>query len=90
MSRYDLRIVDFLLIPNFSTNLKILSTFSSYLLESSADISISMKFPRFCTSSNEIKKSLSCGTLQPEDGFIELNQDDKEMYLFLRGGFGAK
>jgi len=37
-----------------------------------------------------MKKSLYFGTLQPEDGFMELNQEDKEMYLFLRGGFGAK
>lgn len=39
-----------------------------------------------------MKKSLSCGTRHnpPEDGFTELNQEDKEMYLFLRGGFSAK
>jgi len=37
-----------------------------------------------------MKKSLYFGTQPPEDGFMELNQEDKEMYLFLRGGFGAK
>ncbi len=39
-----------------------------------------------------MKKPLSCGTryILPEEGFIELNQEDKEMYLFLRGGFAAK
>jgi hypothetical protein len=37
-----------------------------------------------------MKKSLSCYTWQPEDGFMELNQEDKEIYLFLRGGFAAK
>jgi len=39
-----------------------------------------------------IKKSLSCGTPYnlPEEGFMELNQEDKEIYLFLRGGFAAK
>lgn len=36
------------------------------------------------------RKSLSCYKQQPEDGFMELNQEDKEMYLFLRGGFAAK
>jgi hypothetical protein len=25
-----------------------------------------------------------------EEGFMELNQEDKEIYLFLRGGFAAK
>ncbi len=25
-----------------------------------------------------------------QEGFAELNQEDKEMYLFLRGGFAAK
>ena len=39
-----------------------------------------------------MKKSLSCGTGDnpPEEGFIEMNQEDKEIYLFLRGGFAAK
>lgn len=37
-----------------------------------------------------MKKSLSCGRRQPEEGFTELDQEDKEMYLFLRGGFSAK
>ena len=37
-----------------------------------------------------MKKPVSYGTRQPEDGFMELNQEDKEMYLFLRGGFAAK
>jgi hypothetical protein len=39
-----------------------------------------------------MKNSLSCGTRHnsPEEGFVELNQEDKEMYLFLRGGFAAK
>ncbi|VVB90855.1 Uncharacterised protein [uncultured archaeon] len=38
-----------------------------------------------------MKKTLS-GTWHnsPEEGFMELNQEDKEMYLFLRGGFAAK
>ncbi len=26
----------------------------------------------------------------PEEGLMELNQEDKEIYLFLRGGFAAK
>ena len=39
-----------------------------------------------------MRKSLLCGTNanSPEEGFMELNQEDKEMYLFLRGGFAAK
>jgi hypothetical protein len=38
-----------------------------------------------------MKKSLSCGTrYPPEEGFMEINQEDKEIYLFLRGGFAAK
>ncbi len=39
-----------------------------------------------------MKKSLYCGTRYnpPEEEFMELNQEDKEMYLFLRGGFAAK
>ncbi len=39
-----------------------------------------------------IKKSLFYATQPnpPEEGSIELNQEDKEIYLFLRGGFGAK
>ncbi len=40
-----------------------------------------------------MKKSLYCGTMNnsPQDGgFMELNQEDKEIYLFLRGGFAAK
>lgn len=39
-----------------------------------------------------MKKPLSCDTRynSPEEGFMELNQEDKEMYLFLRGGFAAK
>ncbi len=39
-----------------------------------------------------MKKFLSCGARHdpPEEGFMELNQEDKEMYLFMRGGFGAK
>ncbi len=39
-----------------------------------------------------MKKSLQCDTQfnLPEEGFPELNQEDKEMYLFLRGGFAAK
>ncbi len=38
------------------------------------------------------KKSLSCSTRHnpPEGEFMELNQEDKEIYLFLRGGFAAK
>ena len=38
------------------------------------------------------KKSLSCGIRNnsPEEGFIEMNKEDKEIYLFLRGGFAAK
>ncbi len=35
-----------------------------------------------------MKKSLSCGS--PEERFMEMNKEDKEMYLFLRGGFTAK
>jgi hypothetical protein len=39
-----------------------------------------------------MKKPLSCGTRHNphEEGFMELNQEDKEIYLFLRGGFAAK
>ncbi len=39
-----------------------------------------------------MKKYISRGTRHnsPEEGFMELNQEDKEMYLFLRGGFAAK
>jgi len=40
-----------------------------------------------------MKKSLSYGKLNnptEEEGFMELNQEDKEMYLFMRGGFAAK
>ena len=38
-----------------------------------------------------MKKSLYCTRHNPpEEGFMELNQEDKEMYLFLRGGFAAK
>ncbi len=39
-----------------------------------------------------MKNPLSCGTRYnlSEEGFMELNQEDKEMYLFLRGGFAAK
>jgi hypothetical protein len=39
-----------------------------------------------------MKKPLSSGTRYnlPEEGLVELNQEDKEMYLFLRGGFAAK
>ncbi len=39
-----------------------------------------------------MKKPLSCGIRYnlPEEGFMELNQEDKEMYLFMRGGFAAK
>ncbi len=39
-----------------------------------------------------MKKPLSCGTWHnpPEEGFIEMNPEDKEIYLFLRGGFAAK
>lgn len=36
-----------------------------------------------------MKKSLFCGTSH-EEGFMELNEEDKEIYLFLRGGFAAK
>jgi hypothetical protein len=25
-----------------------------------------------------------------QEGFMEMNQEDKEIYLFLRGGFAAK
>lgn len=43
---------------------------------------------------NENEKIMKkpCGTRHnpPEEGFMELNQEDKEMYLFLRGGFAAK
>ncbi len=39
-----------------------------------------------------MKKTLFSGTQynSPEEGLMELNQEDKEMYLFLRGGFAAK
>jgi hypothetical protein len=38
-----------------------------------------------------IKKSLSCGTsYNLLEGFMELSQEDREIYLFLRGGFAAK
>jgi hypothetical protein len=39
-----------------------------------------------------MKKLLLCGTRHNpfEEGFMELNQEDKEIYLFLRGGFAAK
>ncbi len=39
-----------------------------------------------------MKKSLSCGTWNnsPQEGFVELNQEDREIYLFMRGGFAAK
>jgi hypothetical protein len=39
-----------------------------------------------------MKKSIYCGTQHnpPEEGFMELNPEDKEIYLFLRGGFAAK
>ncbi len=39
-----------------------------------------------------MKKSLYYGTRHnpPEEGFMELNQEDREIYLFLRGGFAAK
>jgi hypothetical protein len=39
-----------------------------------------------------MKKSLS-GDLwnnSSQEGFMEMNQEDKEIYLFLRGGFAAK
>ncbi|MCZ7401282.1 MAG: hypothetical protein O8C61_03585 [Candidatus Methanoperedens sp.] len=38
------------------------------------------------------KKSLSCGTRNnsPQEIFTEMNEEDKEIYLFLRGGFAAK
>jgi hypothetical protein len=39
-----------------------------------------------------MKKSLSCDTRNnsSQEGFMEINQEDKEIYLFLRGGFDAK
>ncbi len=38
-----------------------------------------------------MKTSLSCGTRNsPQEGFTEIDQEDKEIYLFLRGGFAAK
>ncbi len=39
-----------------------------------------------------MKKTPSCGTRHnsPEEGLMELNQEDKEIYLFMRGGFTAK
>lgn len=39
-----------------------------------------------------MKKSLSCDTWNnsSQEGFMEMNQEDKEIYLFLRGGFTAK
>jgi hypothetical protein len=39
-----------------------------------------------------MKNPFSSGTQHnpPEEVFTELNQEDKEMYLFLRGGFAAK
>ncbi len=39
-----------------------------------------------------MKISLSCAIQNnsPHEGFMELNQEDKEIYLFLRGGFAAK
>ncbi len=39
-----------------------------------------------------IKKSISCGTRHNshDEVYRGLNQEDKEIYLFLRGGFGAK
>ncbi len=39
-----------------------------------------------------MNKSFSYGKLNnpTEEGFMELNQEDKEMYLFIRGGFAAK
>ncbi|MCE8426103.1 MAG: hypothetical protein J5U17_10055 [Candidatus Methanoperedens sp.] len=39
-----------------------------------------------------MKKSLSCGAQNnsSQEGFMEMNQEDKEIYLFLRGGFAAK
>ncbi len=36
-----------------------------------------------------MKKSLYCGTPQEEE-FMEINKEDKEIYLFLRGGFASK
>ncbi len=35
-----------------------------------------------------IKNTSPHGVIQ--DGSIEMNQEDKEIYMFLRGGFGAK
>ncbi len=39
-----------------------------------------------------MKKSLYCGIRHnpPEEGFMEIDQEDMEIYLFLRGGFAAK
>jgi len=39
-----------------------------------------------------MKKSHSCGTgnNSSQEGFMEMNEEDKEIYLFLRGGFAAK
>ncbi len=38
-----------------------------------------------------MKKTLSGARHNsPEEGLMEFNQEDKEMYLFLRGGFAAK
>ncbi len=39
-----------------------------------------------------MKKSLSCGKRNnsSQEGFLEMNQEDRDIYLFLRGGFAAK
>jgi len=39
-----------------------------------------------------MKQTLSCSTWNnsAQEGFMEMNQEDKEIYLFLRGGFAAK
>ena len=38
------------------------------------------------------KKSLSCDTWNnlSQEGFMEMNPEDKDIYLYLRGGFAAK
>ena len=38
------------------------------------------------------KKSPSCDTWNnlSREGFMEMNPEDKDIYLFLRGGFAAK
>jgi hypothetical protein len=39
-----------------------------------------------------LRNYISCDTRNnsSQDVFMEMNQEDKEIYLFLRGGFAAK